>query len=192
MSSKHLTLPEIISELRSLTSSKATGTFYIVSDCKHSAMFGLENGRLVTLQCRLRFGEKAIPLIAGIKQGSCRFDNTLGIIRKMDTPNNEEVFLRILSAAEKNKASNSASTPKEDKPRFKPFPKYPEISITQDQKKKIREILNEEMGPMGNLVIKSIEKCANFREIASVLKENSDGLDIEKSLTRKIRTVLKC
>ncbi|MES9862664.1 MAG: hypothetical protein ABW157_07955 [Candidatus Thiodiazotropha sp. LLP2] len=194
MSSAYLTLPEIVNELRSLTVAKATGTFFIVSDEKHSAMIGFERGQLVGLQCRLRSGEKAIPLIACIKRGSCRFDNGQNYIRKMDlVDDNEDIFQSILSAQEQSKGGDSGSVlPSAPKRELSSAAKQTKgLSITPDQRLEISQLLSEELGPMGNMVLNSIENCTDLHGVESVINENASGLGIEDMLVRKIETILK-
>ncbi len=194
MSSDYLTLPEIISELRSLTNAKATGTFFVVSEEKHSAMFGFEQGRLVSLQCRLRSGEKAIPLIAVIKRGTCRFDSGLNFVRRMDvTLDNEDIFQSILAGEGQDSGVKSApvfNAPPERTARNSTQVKKA-LPISSEQKFEISQILNAELGPMGNLVMDQIERCGDFEAVKSVIRENASELGIEDVLIRKIRAILK-
>jgi hypothetical protein len=190
MSPVYLTLPEIIDELRALTNAKETGTFFVVSDEQHSAMFGFENGLLVALQCRLRFGEKAIPLIAGIHKGKCRFDNALNFARRMDVTDNEEVFQAILSVKPQGGRKESVLPATPARPvSAAPVGKFA-LSLSPEQKEAINNILSEEMGPMANVVMDSIEDCADFDEMISVVYESADGLGVEELLVSKIRAVL--
>ncbi|MEJ2711458.1 MAG: hypothetical protein P8074_27875 [Anaerolineales bacterium] len=194
MSSGYLTLSEIISELRSLTNAKATGTFFVVSEEKHSAMFGFEQGRLVSLQCRLRSGEKALPLIAGIKRGTCRFDHGLNFVRRLDiTLDNEDIFQSILTNQGQDSGVKSDPVfhaPPESTTRSSTRAKKA-LPITPDQKLEISRILNEELGPMGNLVMGLIEHCADFTAVNSVIQENAGDLGIENMLVEKIQAILK-
>ena len=194
MSSDYLTLPEIVSELRSLTNAKATGTFFVVSEEKHSAMFGFEQGHLVSLQCRLRSGEKALPLIAGIKRGTCRFDHGLNFVRRLDiTLDNEDIFQSILTSQGQDSGIKSDPVfhaPPERTARSSAQAKKA-LPITPDQKLEISRILNEELGPMGNLVMGLIEHCADFTAVNSVIQENAGDLGIENMLVGKIQAILK-
>ncbi len=191
MSSDYLTLPEIIEELRTLTSAKETGTFFVVSEEQHSAMFGFENGRLVALQCRLRFGEKAIPLIANIRKGKCRFDDSMNFARRIEVTDNEEIFQGILSTHPQLEANHSVLPPAAAKPASTSPSGQPRISLSAEQRKAIGYILSEELGPMGNVVMNNIDDCSNFDELIAIVKDSADGLGIEDLLVSKISAIIK-
>jgi hypothetical protein len=191
MSSDYLTLSEIIEELRALTSEKETGTFFVVSEEQHSAMFGFKNGRLVALQCRLRFGEKAIPLIANIKRGKCRFDDSMNFARRIEVSDNEEIFQAILSTHPQVETKHSVLPPAAAKPAPRSSSGQQRISLSAEQRKAIGYILSEELGPMGNVVMSNIDDCANFDEVFAIVKDSADGLGIEDLLVSKISAIIK-
>ncbi len=187
MNSEYLTLAEIVDELRALSRAKETGTFFVVSDEQQSAMFGLERGQLVALQCRLRFGERAIPLIANIRTGRCRFDHSMNFSRRIDIPN-EEVFAAILSGNTDIEVSrsNSPAVPERSASATKP-----KLAISSAQRNAIAQILGEELGPIGHVVMGDIEDCSSLDEVISVIYESAEGLGIEQLLVTKVRTILK-
>jgi hypothetical protein len=191
MSSDYLTLSEIIEELRALTSANETGTFFVVSEEQHSAMFGFKNGRLVALQCRLRFGEKAIPLIANIKRGKCRFDDSMNFARRIEVSDNEEIFQAILSTHPKIETKHSVLPPAAAKPAPTPSSGQQRISLSAEQRKAIGYILSEELGPMANVVMSNIDDCTNFDEVFAIVKDSADGLGIEDLLVSKISAIIK-
>ena len=187
MRSSYLSLPEMIDELRSLTRSKATGTFFVVSDEQHSAMFGLKKGRLVALQCRLRFGENAIPLIAKIKQGSCNFKNTLNYVRGIDVTDNEDIFQEILSLYE-GEMNNSLGLQRT--PRSEPAEARRVLSLTPDQQSAISRILIDELGPVGSILMDSLVKCADFDAMVTILKREIDKKSAVRATSQRIKAVL--
>jgi hypothetical protein len=191
MKSVYMSLPDIINELRSLGKSKSTGSFFIVSDEQHSAIFGMEKGHIVSLQCRLRFGEKAIPLIAKIKHGTCRFENTSSFVRKMDSSDNEELFRKIFAAREEQAVnSDDLSTKLVKQVSEDPGIQQP-LVFSEKQRHAIEDLLIEELGPMGSIVMDSIEQCTSIGEIVDVIYEGVDGADIAKSVSLTIKNILK-
>jgi hypothetical protein len=191
MKSVYLSLSEIVHELRLLSNSKETGSFYIVSDDQHSATFGFEQGRLVFLQCRLRFGEKAIPLISKIKRGTCRFEGTANFIRKTDFTDNEEVFQQILST--RDQAISGPQSPSSESAMQVPesFANQHRLVLSVEQKMAIEDLLIEELGPIGSLLLETIEQCADFDAIAEVIHDEVEETDIAKLLNRNIRSILR-
>ncbi|MCG7866428.1 MAG: hypothetical protein JAY74_08635 [Candidatus Thiodiazotropha taylori] len=187
MDTNYLPLNEIIVELRSLTRSKSTGYLFIVSSEQHSATFGLEQGRIVSLQCRLRTGEKAIPLIANIKYGSCRFEESISLIRKMQLEDNETIFNRILSLheqlieAEPDKTKTAA---KNNNGEYRPIP------LSEQQRSDIENCLVEEIGPMGRFVMDTIEQCKEFDSIKDIINDEIDRPDIAHTLLLKIDKII--
>ncbi|MEJ2620981.1 MAG: hypothetical protein P8163_12140, partial [Candidatus Thiodiazotropha sp.] len=162
MKSNYLSLNEIIIELRSLSSADATGYLFIVSSEQHSATFGLEQGRIVSLQCRLRTGEKAIPLMAKIKYGTCRFEESISLGKKMQLEDNETIFDMILSLHEnliQPPTEPTQTAVKSDTSISQP------IFLTSQQKTEIEKSLLEEIGPMGSYVMDTIEQCNEFDAI---------------------------
>jgi hypothetical protein len=185
-----MSLPDIIDRLRQLGREKVTGTFFVVSDEQHAAIFGFEKGRIVSIQCRLRFGEKAIPLIAGIKNGTCRFEQTASFVRKIDIGDNEEVFRKIFAAREQsdgmiaNVASDSAMQTEDVSRKQVPI-------LSEKQKRKIENLLIEELGPMGSIVMDSVENCSSVSEIMDVILTEVDGSDVVNLVIDKIKIILK-
>lgn len=181
MKSVYLSLPDIIEELRALGKAKASGSFFIVSDEQHSSLIGFEKGRIVSLQSRLRFGEKAIPLLGRIKNGACRFEQTSSFVRRVSFADNEELFREILSVREQDgeldTRLDSTSVGGQQ--------------LSDKQKKEIEVILVDELGPMGSIVSDSIEHCSNLGEIMEIVKREVDGPDIVNAIEKKIRRVLK-
>ncbi|MCG7986666.1 MAG: hypothetical protein JAZ20_02100 [Candidatus Thiodiazotropha weberae] len=187
MSSNYLPLTEIILELRSLTKGKSTGYLFIVSSEQHSATFGLEQGRIVSLQCRLRTGDKAIPLIAKIKHGSCRFEESTSLIKKMQLEDNETIFNKILSlhAQMIEAASDQAKAAiKTVSGNNRP------IQLSTQQRTEIENSLLEEIGPMGSFVMDTIERCIEFDSIKEVINEEIDRPDIAQALLFKIDKII--
>ncbi len=192
MKSVYLSLPGIIDELRVLGKAKATGSFFIVSDEQHSAIVGFESGRIVSLQCRLRFGEKAIPLIAGIRNGTCRFEQTATFVRRVDFADNEEVFRRIYSAREPDDDdAGRDSAADSGVPKAKVAVEQPALRLSDKQKMDIENILVEELGPMGSIVLDSIENCTDIPGIMEVIRSEVDSPDIVSSVVKKITNVLR-
>ncbi|MCG7940531.1 MAG: DUF4388 domain-containing protein [Candidatus Thiodiazotropha lotti] len=187
MSSNYLPLTEIILELRSLAKGKSTGYLFIVSSEQHSATFGLEQGRIVSLQCRLRTGDKAIPLIAKIKHGSCRFEESTSLIKKMQLEDNETIFNKILSlhAQMIEAASDQAKAAiKTVSGNNRP------IQLSTQQRTEIENSLLEEIGPMGSFVMDTIERCIEFDSIKEVINEEIDRPDIAQALLFKIDKII--
>jgi hypothetical protein len=191
MKTVYMSLADILDELRSLGKSKTTGSFFVVSDDQHSATFGLENGRIVSLQCRLRFGEKAIPLIAKIKHATCRFEQTSNFIRKMESSDNEEIFRKILSAREQQHGNSANLSPVPAREQIGAQGSNREALVfTDKQRHDIEDVLVEELGPMGSIVLDSIEQCADIGEIVDVINEEVDGSDIAGMVSLKIKKIL--
>jgi hypothetical protein len=187
---EHLSLLEIVEELRSLEQSHATGRFFIVSDEKYSASFSFDKGRLIAIQCRVRSGEQAIPLIARIKHGTCRFEESLGGVQEVELPENEYIFRAILATGEHMESNNefaafSSSSYKEKLP-TQPISNIRNINLSNQQRQIIEEILINELGPMGSLVLDSIVVCKNLEQMTSVIKNQVDDNEIVKSLIPKI------
>lgn len=187
MDTNYLPLHELIIELRSLTRSKSTGYLFIVSSEQHSATFGLEQGRIVSLQCRLRTGEKAIPLIANIKYGSCRFEESISLIRKMQLEDNETIFNQILFLheqlieAEAEQPKNAAiNNDGDNRP----------IQLSDQQRSDIESSLMEEIGPMGSFVMDTIEQCNEFDSIKDIINDEIDRPDIAQALLMKIDKII--
>jgi hypothetical protein len=190
MKSVYMSLADIIDELRSLGKSKATGSFFVVSDEQHSATFGLEKGLIVSLQCRLRFGEKAIPLIANIKHGTCRFEQTSSFIRKMNTSDNEDIFRKILFAREQQDGNNANLSSVPARKTSGGSGNQKALAISDKQKKAIGDILVDELGPMGSIVLDSIEQCADISEMLDVIYEEVEGPDIAGLVCKKIKKIM--
>ncbi|MET0068267.1 MAG: hypothetical protein ABW076_18130 [Candidatus Thiodiazotropha sp.] len=188
MNPSFLELPDIINELRRLGQSKATGSFYIVSDEQHSATVDLEAGRIILLRCRLRFGEQAIPLIARINRGSFRFEPTRNFIRKEDYGDNETVFQRIMQAH-----NNTASPPLIPARPTRGTPSLRQTSglqVSANQRLLIEQLLITELGPMGSVVMESVLSCRNQDAVFDVIRDEADDDDIAESLTTRIRSIL--
>ncbi|MCG8489774.1 MAG: hypothetical protein MI756_20055 [Chromatiales bacterium] len=186
MNSNYLSLSDIIIELRSLSRANATGYLFIVSSEQHSATFGLEQGRIVSLQCRLRTGDKAIPLIAKIKYGSCRFEESTSLIKKMKLEDNETIFDRILSLHEQIEPEPDQAIASD-----KPSTDYSHpIMLSNQQKTEIKNSLLDEIGPMGSFVMDTIEHCKEFDSIKTVINEEIDRPDIAQSLLFKIDKII--
>jgi hypothetical protein len=187
MKSNYLSLGDIIIELRSLSAAYATGYLFIVSSEQHSATFGLEQGRIVSLQCRLRTGEKAIPLIAKIKYGTCRFEESISLGKKMQLEDNETIFDMILSLHENliEPAFEPTHTPvKSDTSSSQP------IFLTNQQKTEIEQSLLEEIGPMGSYVMDTIEQCKELDAIKAAINEEIDLPEIAQTVILKIDKII--
>ncbi|MET0090894.1 MAG: hypothetical protein ABW068_12940 [Candidatus Thiodiazotropha sp.] len=188
MNPSFLELPDIINELRRLGRSKATGSFYIVSDEQHSATVDLEAGRIILLRCRLRFGEQAIPLIAKIKRGSFRFEPTQNFIRKEDYDDNESVFQRILSAYKSAPASHQpAARPTQVAQAPRPSSA---LRISANQRMLIEQLLIAELGPMGSVVMESVLACRSQNAVFEVIRDEADDATLAESLTTRVRSIL--
>ncbi|MET0028345.1 MAG: hypothetical protein ABW101_11975 [Candidatus Thiodiazotropha sp.] len=189
MNPSFLELPDIINELRRLGRSKATGSFYIVSDEQHSATVDLEAGRIILLRCRLRFGEQAIPLIARIKRGSFRFEATRNFIRKEDYGDNETVFQRIMQV---HKDPPSAHQPPTRPNRNTQGPRpTATLRISANQRMLIEQLLIAELGPMGSVVMESVLACRSQNAVFDVIRDEADDDDLAESLASKIRAILE-
>ncbi|MCG8123735.1 MAG: hypothetical protein N0E55_07185, partial [Candidatus Thiodiazotropha taylori] len=147
----------------------------------------LEQGRIVSLQCRLRTGEKAIPLIANIKYGSCRFEESISLIRKMQLEDNETIFNQILSLheqlieAEAEQPKNAAiNNDGDNRP----------IQLSDQQRSDIESSLMEEIGPMGSFVMDTIEQCNEFDSIKDIINDEIDRPDIAQALLMKIDKII--
>jgi hypothetical protein len=186
-----MSLPDIIDQLRMLGKEKETGSFFIVSDELHAAIFGFERGHIVSIQCRLRFGEKAIPLIGKIKAGTCRFEPTATFFRKSDFGENEEVFRKIFSAREQSDDVVDNVTAKNAVTKATHANRKQASMMSDKQKLKIEELLVEELGPMGSIVMDSIEKCSDVSEIMDVIVAEVDGSEIVSAVALKIKEILK-
>jgi hypothetical protein len=191
MKSVYMSLPDIIDQLRLLGKEKETGSFFIVSDEQHAAIFGFERGHIVSIQCRLRFGEKAIPLIGKIRGGTCRFEPTASFFRKSDFGENEEVFRKIFSAREQS-GDVVEKVASENAVKKTAHAGRKQASMLSDkQKRKIEDLLVEELGPMGSIVMDSIENCSDVSEIMDVIMTEVDGSEIVSAVALKIKEVLK-
>ncbi|MCG8018022.1 MAG: DUF4388 domain-containing protein [Candidatus Thiodiazotropha sp. 'RUGA'] len=189
MDTNTLPLNEIIIELRSLARSKSTGYLFIVSSEQHSATFGLEQGRIVSLQCRLRTGEKAIPLIANIKHGSCRFEESISLIRKMPLEDNETIFQKILSIHEQMIEAEAETSQYKTAARNNNYDNHP-ILLSEQQRSNIENCLVEEIGPMGSFVMDTIEQCKEFDSIKDAINDEIDQPDIAQILLLKIDKII--
>jgi hypothetical protein len=187
MRSNYLSLSDIISELRSLSKANATGYLFIVSSEQHSATFGFEEGRIVSLQCRLRTGEKAIPLIAKMKYGSCRFEESVSLGKKMQLEGNETIFETILSMHEdliESEIEFSQTIEMPDTSNSQP------IFLSNLQKTEIEKSLLEEIGPMGSYVMDTIVQCKEFDAIKTAINEEIDRPDIAQAVLTKIDKII--
>jgi hypothetical protein len=188
MKSKYIPMSEIIDSLRSISDTKATGHLFIVSSEQHTATFGLDQGRIAFLQCRLRTGEKAIPLLTKIKHGSCRFEHASNLIRKMELEDNETIFNKILSPQPQIDIKTSDFRTKSETPNNQ---QGHTLSLTSEQKSEIKTVLMEEIGPMGNVVMDSIKNCNTLDAIRAVINEELDESDIANTLLFRIDLILE-
>ncbi len=188
MNPSYLELPDIINELRRLGKSKATGSFYIVSDEQHSATVDLEEGRIISLRCRLRFGEQAIPLIAKIKRGTFRFEPTLNFIRKEDYGDNEAVFQRIMTA---RTSPPSRPQPSQTPPRQASPPRVSSaLRIAPNHRTAIEQLLIAEFGPMGSMVMESLLACRSRDAVFDTIRDEAEDAGIAESLMNQISAIL--
>ncbi|WP_428239992.1 hypothetical protein [Gynuella sp.] len=189
--SDYKSLSEIMDELRNLADQKATGSLFIVSDERHSASFGLEKGRIVALQCRGRFGAQAMTLVSRIKQGTSRFELSSNYLRKMDLPDNEEVIRQILDAQSSAPAA-APGTARSATPTPPPMPASAPraLNISASQKAAIEDVLVDSLGPMGSIVMDSIEDCKDMSSIVMAIKEVVETPEIVQSLVGKIKDIL--
>ncbi|MDO8959459.1 MAG: hypothetical protein Q7U85_06985 [Rhodocyclaceae bacterium] len=67
---------EITARIRKEVSAASTGTLLIRSSDLHIAMLGFDKGVLVSLHCEGLRSFKAIPRLAKINAGTCRFDHS--------------------------------------------------------------------------------------------------------------------
>ncbi len=185
MKSSYLDLPEIINELRRLGESKASGSFFIVSEEQHSATIGLEQGRIVSIRCRLRFGEQAIAMIAKIKRGSCRFESTFSFTRKEDYGSNEEVIRQILQASQDNVSPAPSVNTQPGRQAVRGT-----LQISSKQRAEIEQLLVVELGPMGGMVMESILDCPNPDAIADTIREEVDEAGLAETLVMRIQGIL--
>jgi hypothetical protein len=188
MKSKYMPMSEIIDSLRSISDTKATGHLYIVSSEQHTATFGLDQGRIAFLQCRLRTGEKAIPLLSKIKHGSCRFEYASNLIRKMELEDNETIFEKILSPHAQIEIKTSDLPTKS---KIQNNQQEDTLSLTSEQKSEIKTVLMEEIGPMGNVVMDSIENCNTLNAIRAVIYDELDESGIANTLIFRIDLILE-
>ena len=179
-------------ELRSLAKQKATGSLFIVSNEKHSASFGLEKGRIVSLQCRGRFGAQAIALIARIKQGTSRFETSSNYLKKIELPDNEELIGQILAAQEQLAAAGPT-----DKASIAPVrpaataaSSQPALNITAQQKAAIEDALVDALGPIGSIIMDSVEESRDMSSIVVAIKDVVDTPEIVQDLVAKIKKIL--
>ncbi|MEJ2612175.1 MAG: hypothetical protein P8179_19415 [Candidatus Thiodiazotropha sp.] len=194
MESSLLSFPDIIDELRYLGRSKVTGSLFIVSDEKHYATVGFENGRIISLQYRLSFGESAIPMLAKINHGSCRFQNTSNFIRKTNFNDNEEVFQKIMEARNdgKNKEVESIDIPNMlaeqiigDNAR-----KGQALYLSSQQKIDIEDVLIEELGPIGAIVMDSLVMCHDLGSMLNIIREEVEQTDVAREVIHHILDIL--
>lgn len=193
MESSFLTFTDIIDELRHLGHSKVTGSLFIVSDEKHYATVGFEKGRIISLQYRLRFGEQAIPMLAKIKHCSCRFQNTSNFIRKTNFTDNEEVFKKIMDARD-NENKEEVGLIKIPTPATRAVAesasKGQAICLSAQQQMAIENVLIEELGPIGLIVMDSLVICQDFDSMLNVVREEVEKTDAARQVIHHILDIL--
>lgn len=75
MTSANVSLKEILTELHTLHSQKATGILYITTDTNKSAQIIMDGGEIVFVYFASKLGEKAIELLANSNSGRYRFQS---------------------------------------------------------------------------------------------------------------------
>jgi hypothetical protein len=194
MNPSHLSFSEIIEELRRLGQNMVTGSFVIVTNENHYVTVGFEDGRIISLQYRLIFGLQAIPRFAKIEHGSCNFNTTSNFIRKIEILDNEEVIQKILSAREnivnhdpgliqvtQQKTQEAAKTKVNNKQTLR-------LSI--EQKEAIEDILIEELGPMGSIVMDSVVMCQDIDSLLNVVQNELGETGKARPVIQQIMDIL--
>jgi hypothetical protein len=194
MSTTHLSFLDIIDELRLLGQKKETGSFIIVSNENHYATVGFEHGQIISLQYRLVFGTQAIPLIAKIKHGSCSFTHTTNFIRRTKFQDNEAIIQRMLATHLDENNSDTESVPNSKIQPEKNISKRDNSSkslhLTQQQMEEIENILIEELGPMGSIVMDSVMLCPDIDTLLNVVQNEIGETGRVRPVIHQIMDVL--
>ncbi len=146
--------------LRELVASQRTGTLFWATSDNHSAIFGFENGEIVTIRCQRLRGIDTLDTLLSIESGRCRFiPHSAGIHKNTDALPPTSELLTILEA------NQDASIPAEPRLAWQSAPApRPEdtlgLSVRNIQKIVEKEAV-EYLGPMAGVVCEE-----HFEEIA--------------------------
>ncbi|ODB84528.1 hypothetical protein A3195_06695 [Candidatus Thiodiazotropha endoloripes] len=126
-------------------------------------------------------------MIANIKHGSCRFEQSISLIKKMQLEDNETIFNQILSIHEQMVQAEP------EQPQAFVIPNTDDsrpILLSTQQRSEIENSLPEEIGPMGSFIMDTIEQCKEFDSIKDVINDEIDQPDIAQSLLFKIDKII--
>ncbi len=119
---QQLSYDELMQELAQLCSAESTGTMFIVSDAKHSARIGIQNGEIICFAYRMHKGFDALLELYDMNTGKYHFSN--GIFNpysKLELPETPELLQHFKlktfpQSAVTESEANLSSTIKVDKP----------------------------------------------------------------------------
>jgi hypothetical protein len=63
----------IVAALEKLVNDRATGTFFVTTEQKHSMRFGLKDGKIISVVYRATHGLAAISLVRAVRSGAPTF-----------------------------------------------------------------------------------------------------------------------
>jgi|GEM_PF-2168063 len=192
MSDSVKTLPDILRQLKMLCDQGATGSLFIVSNQNHPFSFGINKGRIVSVQYRITFGMKAIPYIGAVQRGKTRFENNNVGRTQNDLPSNKEIVQAII-AAHKEAANARSGSPSNREP--KPIAKGPQFSTSSpslfrgEKREQLEAILIDALGPMGSLLCDSIAQNSDVSSVMEQLYQEVNEPELLDRLEGKIRKI---
>jgi hypothetical protein len=162
--SERITYPQLLELLRDLVAKGETATLYISTDQNHSVVIGVQAGRIVALSSGLRHGEKAIPLVREMREGSYRREAVAVPHRSKQLPPTEEILALLAgddvsSLAEPHAASEAGIEPSPTVEIATDHP--PPLPLAFDPKrahKALCELLSDYLGPICSMVCEESEE----------------------------------
>jgi len=101
---------KIIRLIKDAVARKSTGTVYIRTDLKHMVIIGLKDGEIVTLLSGPKRGVKAIPVLAGMRAGVLRLEETVVPFHLDELPRTD-ALLEMLEQGGADSRQGSAIAP---------------------------------------------------------------------------------
>jgi hypothetical protein len=100
---------QLVELLRTLIEGKKTGTLYVRTDDNHLILIGLNSGDVVSLICGPKQGERAIPLIRSMRNGTYRLEEGATHHRRLGAqlPSSEALLAMLAEGADGHTSEHS-------------------------------------------------------------------------------------
>ena len=145
-------LANLVSEMQRISSNQLTGILFLVSGDNRSAQISFLDGKMVYALCQGKKGENALDLVAHMSELRFRFQ--VGAIppSRIDMPSLSAFTSLLLQKNMAARGDKIIAKTKNDRPSLSGAQQSKGLSLDENQKKVIQEVLADCIGPMASIL----------------------------------------